>query len=160
MECLDFTINAMKYAQQRVSKKEQVGGFSYPLNYMMHERLLNVYLDVEGDGKSYLTGSFQDQFFNIQHFSQTFLGVKSSFQLIHIMKHVFNNYIALNGSNLEDVNFAEFDENQNRALYTIKTLMVKITKEYPNALKQRLISLELITDKKIQEPIDYYSQTS
>ncbi len=56
--------------------------------------------------------------------------------------------------------FAEFDERQNRALYTIKTLMVKITKDYPNALKQRLVSLELITDKKIQEPIDYYSQTS
>lgn len=53
--------------------------------------------------------------------------------------------------------FAEFDERQNRALYTIKTLMVKITKDYPNALKQRLVSLELITDKKIQEPIDYYS---
>ncbi len=56
--------------------------------------------------------------------------------------------------------FAEFDEKQNRALYTIKTLMVKITKDYPNALKQRLVSLELITDNKIQEPIDYYSQTS
>ncbi len=56
--------------------------------------------------------------------------------------------------------FGEFDERQNRALYTIKTLMVKITKDYPNALKQRLVSLELITDNKIQEPIDYYSQTS
>jgi hypothetical protein len=64
------------------------------------------------------------------------------------MKYVFNNYIARNG-NLNEVNFSEFDENQNRALYTIKTLIVKITKEYPNALKQRLISLELITDKKI-----------
>ena len=56
--------------------------------------------------------------------------------------------------------FGEFDERQNRALYTIKTLMVKITKDYPNSLKQRLVSLELITDNKIQEPIDYYSQTS
>ena len=64
------------------------------------------------------------------------------------MKYVFNNYIARNG-NLNEVKFSEFDENQNRALYTIKTLIVKITKEYPNALKQRLISLELITDKKI-----------
>lgn len=124
----------MRYAQQRVSKKEQVGGFSYPLNYMIHERLIKVYLEVEGEGKSYLSGSFQDQFFNIQHFSQTFLGVKSSFQLIQLMKYVFNNYIAHNG-NLSEVNFADFDENQNRALYTIKTLIVKITKEYPNALK-------------------------
>jgi hypothetical protein len=34
----------MKYAA-RVTKKEIVGGFSYPLNYMMHERLLRVYID-------------------------------------------------------------------------------------------------------------------
>lgn len=76
------------------------------------------------------------------------MGVKPSFQLIQIMKHVFNNYIARNGK-LNEVNFAEFNEDQNRALYTIKTLIVKITKEYPNALKQRLISLELITNKEI-----------
>ncbi len=67
---------------------------------MMHERLLRVYVDEEGDGKSYLSASFQDQFANIQHFSQTFLGVKPSFQLTHIMKHVFNNYIVQNGGSL------------------------------------------------------------
>ena len=45
----------------------------------------------------------------MHYFSQTFLGVKPSFQLIHLMKYVFNTYIALNGS-LNDVNFADFDE--------------------------------------------------
>ena len=79
------------------------------MNYMMHERLLKVYLNVHGDGKSYLSASFQEKFFDMHYFSQTFLGVKPSFQLIHLMKYVFNTYIALNG-NLNDVNFADFDE--------------------------------------------------
>jgi hypothetical protein len=38
---------------------------------------------------------------------------------------------------------------QNGALYTIKTLMAKLTKEYPRVLKQKLISVDLNTEKKI-----------
>jgi hypothetical protein len=38
--------------------------------------------------------------------------------------------------------------------------MTKVTKECPNVLKQKLISLEMITDKKLIEPLDYYSQTT
>ncbi len=59
---------------------------------------------------------------------------------------------------MKDVTFAEYDEGQNRGMYTIKTLMTKLTKEYPTVLKQRLISVDLITEKKIQEPLDYFSQ--
>jgi hypothetical protein len=91
----------------------------------------------------------------MQHFSQSFLGVKSAYQLLHLIKHIFQGYIGT--SSLQEVNFAIYDEQQNRALYTIKTLMMKVTKEFGGVLKQKLISLEMITEKKIQEPIDYYS---
>ena len=70
----------MKYAQKLV-KKELVGGLSYPLNYMLHQRLLPLYLDAKEDksSKSLLSASFQDMFFNLQSFSQSFLGVKPAF---------------------------------------------------------------------------------
>ena len=38
--------------------------------------------------------------------------------------------------------------------------MTKLTKEYPGVLKQRLISVEMITEKKLSDPIDYFSPTS
>jgi len=38
--------------------------------------------------------------------------------------------------------------------------MTKLTKEYPGVLKQRLISVEMITEKKLSEPIDFFSSTS
>lgn len=78
VECIDFTFNFMKYAQ-KVTKKEQIGGLPYPLNYMVHQRLLPVYLDQAEGAKSYLAGNFQDLFFHIQSFSQQTLGVKGAF---------------------------------------------------------------------------------
>jgi hypothetical protein len=53
--------------------------------------------------------------------------VKTPFQVLHLIREVFQSQIAID--NIENVNFAEFDEAQNRALYTIKTLMTKLTKE-------------------------------
>lgn len=38
-DAIDYTLNAMKYAQ-KVSKKDSMGGFPFPLNYVMHQRLL------------------------------------------------------------------------------------------------------------------------
>jgi len=38
--------------------------------------------------------------------------------------------------------------------------MTKLTKEYPNVLKQKLISVDLITEKKMQEPLDFFSSTN
>ena len=158
-ECLDFTLNAMKYASQRVSKDEQVGGFAFPLNYMMHERLIPVYLDTEGEEKSCLASSYQMMFAKLKDFTQNFLGVKYSFQVLHTIKHVFVNYVAEN-KNLKEVAFSEYSENQNRALYTLKTLMHNLTKDYGSVLKQRLISLEMISEKNLSEPLDYYSSSS
>ena len=34
-ECIEYTFNAMKFAQ-RVAKKDVIGGLSYPLNYVLH----------------------------------------------------------------------------------------------------------------------------
>lgn len=53
--------------------------------------------------------------------------------------------------------FSEFDEEQNKVLYTLKTLMLKLNKEFGGVLKQRLISIELISNKNITEPLDYFS---
>lgn len=145
----------MKYAQ-KVAKKESIGGLPYPLNYMVHSRLLPVYLEDKASSKSYLASNFQDQFFHIQSFSQSFLGVKNAFQILHLMKHVFSTNLVLPTSE-QQLSFANFDEDQNKALYTLKTLMQKLTKEFGGVLRQKLISIELISDKKIQEPIDYFS---
>ena len=45
--------------------------------------------------------------------------------------------------------FADFDEGQNKALYSIKMLLSKLNKEYPGVLKQKPISVEQIRDKGI-----------
>jgi hypothetical protein len=50
------------------------------------------------------------------------------------MKHVFTKHIVVD-QDLSKVTFTNFDERQNRALYTLKTLMVKLTKEYGGVLK-------------------------
>ena len=88
----------------------------------MHERLIPLYLDAYTEEKSYLASNFQDLFSNLKDFSQNFLGVKLSFQVLHTIKHVFVNYVSGN-KNLKEVVFSEYNENQNRALYTLKTLM-------------------------------------
>lgn len=38
--------------------------------------------------------------------------------------------------------------------------MQKVTKEYGAVIKQKLISIELLSNKQITEPIDYYSQST
>jgi hypothetical protein len=63
------------------------------------------------------------------------------------MKHVFTKHIVVD-QDLSKVTFTNFDERQNRALYTLKTLMVKLTKEYGGVLKQKNITLEFLSDKK------------
>ncbi len=62
-----------------------------------------------------------------------------------MIRHIFHTFLITD----DKATFADYDDVQNRALYTIKTLMTKLTKEYPNVLKQKLISVDLITEKKI-----------
>ena len=71
--------------------------------------------------------------------------MKTPFQLLHLIRHVFHTFLVTD----DKATFADYDDVQNRALYTIKTLMTKLTKDYPNVLKQKLISVDLITEKKI-----------
>lgn len=51
-DALDFTFNAMKYAV-KVTKREQAGPLVYPLNYLLHQRLIPLYLE-----DSILTSNF------------------------------------------------------------------------------------------------------
>lgn len=150
VEAIDFTLNALKYAS-KLARNESLGGLCFPLNYMMHQRLLPVYLDLEitSQNKSHLAPTFQDHFFHLQSFSQSFLGVKGAFQLLHIVRHVFTTHLIRPGSLSEGLTFASYDDKQNRALLTLKTLMQKLTKEFPTVLRQRLISVELISEKKL-----------
>lgn len=101
---------------------------------MMHERLIPLYLDTQTEEKSYLASNYQEMFSNLKDFTQNFLGVKCSFQVLHTIKYVFVNYVAEN-KNVKEVVFAEYNEIQNRALYTLKTLMLKLTKDYGSVLK-------------------------
>jgi hypothetical protein len=143
----------MKYGQ-KVVRKDNVGGLPYPLNYLVHQHVLPVYLDFNStQAKSYLSTSFQDLFFHMQTFSQQFLGVKGAFQVLHLLKHLFATKLPPTTPT-----FAELDEEQNRTLYTLKTLMQKLTKEFGAVLKQRLISVELISDRKVVEPLDFFGQ--
>ena len=97
----------MKYAV-KVTKRDQAGPLIYPLNYLLHERLIPLYLE-----DSLLATNFQDLFSTLEGFSYTFIGVKPAFQLLHLIKHVFNSFILKGG---ESQTFAELDEAQNRAL--------------------------------------------
>ena len=63
-----------------------------------------------------------------------------------MIRHVFHTFLVTDD---KATTFSDYDDVQNRALYTIKTLMTKLTKEYPSVLKQKLISVDLITEKKI-----------
>lgn len=63
--------------------------------------------------------------------------------------------------NLKDkTNFSDFNEQQNRALYSLKFLIQKLSKEHPSSLNHRTISVELINDKQIEMPLNYYSVTN
>jgi hypothetical protein len=63
VEAIDFTFNAIKYAQ-KIGRKESLGGFSFPLNYTFHQRLLPVYLSDDldrsrsKDANSFLASNF------------------------------------------------------------------------------------------------------
>ena len=57
--------------------------------------------------------------------------MKTPFQVLHLIRHVFHTFLVTD----DKATFADYDDVQNRALYTIKTLMTKLTKEYPNVLK-------------------------
>jgi hypothetical protein len=56
-EAIDYTFNLMKYAQ-KVARKDSLGGFPFPLNYIMHQRMLPVYLTEEVGAKSLLASNF------------------------------------------------------------------------------------------------------
>jgi|LauGreDrversion4_2_1035121.scaffolds.fasta_scaffold111490_2 hypothetical protein len=120
-EALDFTFNAMNFAQ-KLTKKLHVGGLIFPLNYMLHQRLIHIYTE-----DSLLVGNFQTLFSSLEGFSQGFLGVKPAFQLLHLAKDIFNTFI-LGQRPISEKNpiFADLNESQNRALYSIKTLLGKV----------------------------------
>jgi hypothetical protein len=105
-EALEFTFNAIKYIQKIAKKESFIVG--YPLNYMLHQNLLSLYIDSKAgsNSKSLLVNSFSDLFYNLQNFSQNFLGVKVPFQLLHIMKIIFNDHL-----NTPEQNFADYNEN-------------------------------------------------
>ena len=98
---------------------------------MIHQRLIPIYTE-----ESLLVGNFQTLFSSLEGFAQEFLGVKPAFQLLHLIKHTFNSFVVGHSPISEKTpSFAGLDENQNRALYTIKTLMSKVQKEYGSVLK-------------------------
>eukprot|EP00347_Sterkiella_histriomuscorum_P023264 403335317 len=152
LEAIEFTFNAMKYVQ-KLSKKESLT-LCFPLNFLLHQTIIPLYLDESNKNKnSLLSLSFQDHFLNLQAFSEKILGVKQSHQLMQLMRHIFN-------ENLRDQinhNFSEFSELQNKSLYSMKYLIQKISKEHPSSLNQRTISVELVKEKNIEEPLNFFS---
>lgn len=57
----------------------------------------------------------------------------------------------------DTTNFTEYNENQNKALYSLKHLIQKLSKEHHRILNSKIISVEYIKDKQIEEPLDYFS---
>jgi hypothetical protein len=53
--------------------------------------------------------------------------------------------------------FAETDEAQNKALYSLKAVLAKLNKEYSGVLKQKQISVELVKEKDLHLPLDFFS---
>jgi hypothetical protein len=78
------------------------------------------------NAKTVLNHSFNDLYLNLNNFSEKILGVKTPFQLMHLMRHVFNEHLAgkqIGRDSQVKPNFSEYDEKQNRGLYALKTLV-------------------------------------
>ncbi|CDW85886.1 UNKNOWN [Stylonychia lemnae] len=120
LEAIDFTFNAMKYVQ-KISKKDSFN-LCFPLNYLLHQNIIPLYMDDGKNKNSKLGISFQDYYLNLQGFTEKILG--------------------------------------NKALYSLKYLIQKLTKEHPSSVSHRIISVELIKDKQIEEPLNYFSSSN
>ena len=119
-EAVEFTLNALRYVQKFLKKDAPC----FPLNYVLHQSLLA--LDEAQDDPE------------LQRFAVKTLNVKTAFQLLHRVKHVFVR--ELQGQS----DFAHYSEQQNAALYKLKALLGRLARDFGGLLRQSPLSVELV----------------
>jgi len=112
----------LKYVQ-KILKKETVSP-CYPLNYLLHQNLMGLYFDAEGA----LDPTYKDLHLDLQAFADKTLGVKPPYQILHLMRQIFVH--SLKGQS----DFSQYSEQQNRDMYSLKSLIVRLNKEFSGVL--------------------------
>ena len=116
------------------------------MNYFFYGFLVGCFLDA--DEKDMLYRDFEGLCEFLGPFTRDILRVHPPFDLTMLLRTV-----CLHSLHFEK-GFHEFDEEQNKAVYAVQTLLKKLSNEHGQVLREKFISVELMEEKCI-ERIDF-----